>query len=689
MISFLPPSMTPPPEADDIDPVDAGYALDDAASRVAVRLDTPSPMRLRVLRVGPAGLWVAPPVRGGGPIGAVPLTLDAGAQRVTSLLGHFEPPSPFDAAGVTRVRLPEVSPDQARRILDVVVDLAAEGQLSRASGRAAVTEVVSEPGRVLSLARTLCAYECEGFARGADGTVTAVRGLAPSPGAALPLLWSYDGAVPAAPVTFVVGGLLSVFEMTVDRVEPQAGALATSAPDRIVRTRRRWWRRVGSDAPLVVAFRHPRWPELTVRIPMQDLSREGLGLRAAPRRDLLYPGLDLPSLEVVEGRLAGLRLRGQVRHVGLREEGSAGLRVAAGGEDEERWTEELDRRLYPRTRSRGTWIGHLWDLFTDAGYFALAGKSKAHFAHLRRSYANIVSRLELSPALGCQVVWPSPTGIEAALTALRAWEHTWFIAHLARRKTEAAEAPQGRALLRDVHLHTGELTQLDPSVRWVLAYVQVHQRWPRLPYFAFPQRFVDSGEACVLRFQPLQVGTDPTLRGVVPGVEVAAPTPVEVDALVRRVAETRPVMYAESLDFTPDRIGMTRLQATWRDAGLDRERKLRVARRDGLPVAMAVLEKASDAAHLYGLFDAMRIFPLGEAAPDADAFAALLEDGRTQFRAWGKGFYVYIQEHEDVGERARAGVTDMGAADLTVFSSRLVPDFLEYVWEVTSGNSGT
>lgn len=643
------------------------------------------PPRCRVVRLGPTGLWLIADGRADFQPGmSAPMSLHLGMERVGPLQGVVAEVRHEHPAEPPRVRLsfPEISCTQARDVLALVDRLAGHRALHSVEQRVAVTEDVRASERLTSIARALVRHGCDGFVRGADGRFAAVRGVSFEESSDLPLRWALDGPAPAPPLHFAVAGLMSLFEFEVAGAAVGGGELAVAVPARILRRRRREWRRATGHAPIPIAFRHPQWPEHVVRGELHDVSRGGLGVQATPVHDLLYPGLGIPAFQVADGELAGVTLQGHVRHVRMGSGAAAvtcGLSVQIAEEAaRERWNDEVERLLHPNTRSAGAWSGALWDLFRDAGYFDLSRKSQAHFNHLRRHHEHTLRRLEACPEIAVQVTWPDAVGVAGASTAVRAYTGTWFGFHMARRKGEV----QGRQLLRDVHLHIYEHAQALGDLRWMLSYIQANADWPRLAHVGFAREHLATGEGCVVGFHARQGACYQPAWPLPGGCEVAAPSADEIDALLAFVERERPFAYRDAFDLVPERVQMDALCQRWRAGGLSRARVLRVARRRGVPLAVGIFEMASEGIHLYGLLDVVRLYPLvagGEAG-----FPALIEAARGWFREHHKESFVYLEEYPcpDLGG---ANLTDLGRADTVLYATRLLPDAMEYVWEKTSG----
>jgi hypothetical protein len=203
-----------------------------------------------------------------------------------------------------------------------------------------------------------------------------------------------------------------------------------------------------------------------------------------------------------------------------------------------------------------------------------------------------------------------------------------------------------------------------------------------------PARYVESGQAAVVRFRAVEVACDAHAEadrtpdcGL--GYEVGVATEEETALLLQEIARTRPKAYVEALDFVPERFELTEICEDWSLAGLGRRRAALVARRNGKPVAAAVLESADEGTHLFRLLDLVRLFPLAPAGEDANA--ALLDAARVWFRSMDKTSFVAYLEHDTPMPEAFTSTTrDLGLADYVVLSADLLPELLEHVVEVTA-----
>lgn len=196
-------------------------------------------------------------------------------------------------------------------------------------------------------------------------------------------------------------------------------------------------------------------------------------------------------------------------------------------------------------------------------------------------------------------------------------------------------------------------------------------------------RFIDDTDrTCILRFQAMEGRCDAENPFTVLGYTIETATPDEVGQLLDVIAGARPLSYREAHDLVPERVCLTEMQHSWARVGMARRREIVVARRAGQAVAAGILELGEDGVHLFGLLDVVRTFAL--APGGAEAFGAILEAAREWYRAAGKQKFAYFVEHEDLAHAERAGMLDLGGADLLVIGSDLMSDQLEHIWEITA-----
>lgn len=503
--------------------------------------------------------------------------------------------------------------------------------------------------------------------------------------------------------TIDIVGYNSVFRFSVRGEPARSGEAVSPMPARIERIRQRLDRRSAAGVELTVSYVHPRWPHLPpIRGEVVDVSFSGVRIAARADEHRLAAGLKVP-LEIMDGDGEITRLRGEVRSVVAAEDASVqicGILVdAPSRDDERRWLRIVSRVLHATPDGGPVWREELWRLFESSGYFNLSGKSPEHFDAIKLPFLRMAKKAAEVPHLALNAACLSERGIEGNFSIMKIYEGTWMLHQLAKRPRGALNV-SSRQVLRDIYSRCFEHAQADPDTRWIIAYAEAGVAWSDRCHFEFARRHAQTGLVLSLPFRLMEIGTSAAGAPGAPQdaapaglnqVELAAPAgPIEVDfaspaeqsLLSRHVAETRPRAYAEALDLVPERLGLTALSAAWQRAGLERERALLVAREDGAPVALAVVELGEMGTNLFRLLDSVRLFCL---RPGGERALPLLVDAAcTWFRRRGRESIVWFCEQGDATLLGRRPIRDLGAGRLWVLAAELIPAFIEHFYQLTA-----
>ncbi|HYO55334.1 PilZ domain-containing protein [Archangium sp.] len=672
----------------------SGYSLHAEAPEKGINLilSQPSISCSRVTRLSPTVVWALPepgtelPPRER----TLQVLLDDNGRTIGPLRGEilWSDPRRYDAP--IGIQFVGVTLEQGRQILSVLDAAAREGRALPAVSPRPIEEALVEPERIRSILKSVCVMKHEGLLRQLGRTLRV--SLEYFDVASSRLHWRLEepGAHwGAAPYDIEVVGHNTAYRLRVPALETRGNRMVTPLPRRLWKVRHRSHRRVPAPAGLRARFHHPLWGELgTLEHEVVDLSFNGLGLRGTPE-DLVFPGLLLQPIEVWGESGEPLLLRGEVRHVGDKlQDGQRvfGLQVVPHTPlDEARWVQLVSQALCPSTRGGEELLEPLWELFVDSGYFHLAGKTTEHFEELRASFLDTSRRAAHLPRLFCQTVWPSERGVEATLSSVRAYRHTWLVHQLAKRPGKPAlEVPPGQ-ILRDLHVRTLEHVQSDPNFRWLVAYTESTVPLIARVHHAYAQEHAASGEALVMPVRLMHVNCDERSGLPASGFELGPARFEEKTRLVEEIARTRPACYVDALDLSRERLDLRDTAERWRAVGLERERQVLVARREGVAVAAIILELGPPGTNLFRLLDAARLFPLAIEGPDA--YVALLDEAREWYARRGRTAFVLLREDEDDGYTTTARLHDEPGTKpcLWLLSARMLPDFLEYVSEATVG----
>jgi hypothetical protein len=447
---------------------------------------------------------------------------------------------------------------------------------------------------------------------------------------------------------------------------------------------RRHGRRVAAPPTLRIAFQHPLLPALSFDARVLDLSSRGLYFRTQQLDHLLYPGLSVPQLSLFGEGVARGNYRGHIRSVRF-EDGDRSAVIGlslepAGEEDAVRLRVLVDPVLYPSTLGSAQ---DVWNVFETSGYLNLSGKAPADFDRLRANFSRVALAIERAPNVGALAHWPAQGKIQATLSHLKMYQHSWLLCQVSKLKGEGADA-SGRHGLRDMYLRIYESAHADADTRFLLVYVQDEApRWSRELHVELPRRYVQKGEACLVPFRALEVNVQ--ARGV---AEVREDMRVEVAQgaaaadVARDLAKLRPAQYLQALDLCEARMDLAAARARWSAAGLERERQVFVAYEDGERLGAAVLETAAEGAHLYGLLDCLRMYPLRTGGERS--FRALLSAAHAWFAARGRQQFTYLEEYPNTLPLAELGFRDLGGATFSILAVERTPELLQRAAELAS-----
>ncbi|QRK04622.1 hypothetical protein JQX13_30770 [Archangium violaceum] len=622
-------------------------------------------------------------------------TLRIGLEVGGTVLGPFSGEARWSGAGVTggalAIQLVDISREQGGQILSLLEDALRQGSAAPVASPLPVQEEISSGERIQSILTAISAMANKGVLRRPGQLVRvslervdAEQGL---------LYWRCaepDSGWGESPYELELVGYNSAYRMRLESPVARGEWLVTPLPERLRRVRHRWHRRLPAPAGLRACFEHPLWKELGRRErEVVDFSFSGLGL-LVDAEDLVFPGLFLPlELETADGER--ISLSGEVRYVSFASrEGRrvCGLEVRPSTErDEVPWMRFVSQSLCPSTRTSETLLEPLWDLYAASGYFNLAGKTAEHFAEIRRDFIDLGLRAGKLPQLFCQTVWPSERGVEASLSSLKAYRHSWLVHQLGRRPGKSANAPAVPGqILRDTYLRTLEHSQGDSEFRWMMAYVESTVPWIHRTHLRFAQRMQSSGQSLVMDLRMMDVECNEPSGLPVGDLDIGPASMGEKDLLAREIARTRPACYVEAQDFTRDRLEMGGVSQLWQGAGLERERRILVARRQGLPLAALVLELGHPGTNLFRLLDSARLFPLSPRG--REAYVALLDEARRWFTSRGRSAFVYLCEDDGAYAHAARLHDDPSAQPcLWIIPASHIPDFLEHIQEQSLGRS--
>jgi hypothetical protein len=675
---------------------DSGYSLKGSGpTAITCAVGRPDAVLGEVTRLSPTVVWVTPrqPLMDMADARTFPVYLACSGVTIGPLNGAYIRTDSDAANGPVGLQLVGVTLEQGRGILAFLSDALRVGVAEPAASALPVQDTIRDAERIRSIFVAICASGNKGVLR-RQGRPVVRMVLERFHGATGQLEWRTeepDLDWGSAPYDIDVIGYNSAYRMRAEAGEAQGDRLFTALPTELFRIRHRWHRRVAAPEGVHARFHHPLWRELgLVRREVVDLSFSGLCLRCKPQ-DLLFPGLLPPLIELELGEGQRVSVRGEIRFVSsVREDGTVlcGLSVLPYSSDEARWVRFVSQTMCPATRTSEGLVDELWDLFNRSGFFSLGGSTPAEFDELKQNFASLAKKAAEVPQLFCNAVWPSERGIEATLSFTKPYRNAWLGHQVAKRPGKPpAGVQEAGAIMRDIYLRTFEHPQSDPDFHWVVAYVEALNPWINKAHVKYAQRQMElgSGLAYTRKIQKMKAYSH-ELSGRDHGFDVGPATPGELSLLAATISHQFPECYTEALDLTRDRLDLGPVTQKWKSFGMERERNVLVARRHGIPYAAAIVELGQLGANLFRLLDNTRMFSLLGEGPRA--YAALMDAARRWYAARNRPSFLYLREDEGGDYVQECGLHDGPDPYLWIISSKLVPDFLEHISELTIGRRG-
>ncbi len=671
---------------------DSGYSLHGTgADAITCAVGTPEGVIGVVTRLSPTVVWVMPQGKVEHPEHrTLPVYLSGCGVTLGPIHGAFIRTDAETAGAPVGLQLVSVSLDQGRQILSLLADALKRGVAEPAASALPVQDTIDEAERIRAILMAISTGGNKGVLRRMGRTIRVVlQRLSPE---SRQLEWhAEDPDVDwgEAPYDIDVIGHNSAHRMKLEAGTTDGNRLITRMPDVLFRIRHRWHRRITAPEGVSVTFHHPLWRELgEMERSVVDLSFSGLCIRCRPE-DLLFPGLLPPLLEIHTSDGQAISLRGEIRYVtSVRADGTVlcGLSVAPYSSDEARWVRYISQTANPNTCTTDQQLEGLWDVFTLSGFFSLAGKGSEAFDQLKQDFAHMAKRAVEIPQLFCQAVWPSERGPEATLSSMKSYQHTWLIHQVAKRPGKpAVKGLEPGRIMHDLYVRCFEHPQSDADFRWFVAYAEGLNPWISRAHVRYAERYMalNPDLAYSRQVHMMDVYTSEMTGRLHEGISIGPATSAELTLLTTHIARSRPGCYVEALDFSRERIEMRAVHNQWSGFGLEREREILVARRNGVAVAAAVLEMGQQGINLYSLLDMARLFPLSDAGPST--YVALVDAARRWYAARHRRSFHFLCEDEGGQYVQEAGIHKGPDPYLWIISAKLIPDYLEHISEVSIG----
>ena len=425
-------------------------------------------------------------------------------------------------------------------------------------------------------------------------------------------------------------------------------SLRFALPNRLAVWRNRVGGRVRSlPAGLEVTFESP-FTKVAKSRPVVDLSAKGLAFTGTSEDGLLV-GMLLPSL-IVRLPSGSVHARGVIRNVRSNGDGLlVGVEFISMPDASTRVLEMfVDSNLHPQVRPAAIAdMQKLWPVYEQAGLFgrshAALSRTTATFEPIRRT---LLSRAR---ELVVHMVGEGDDTIYGSAEMLRTYTSTWSLQHICLRESaKHLTADQLVAPLIEAALRRKELSHVHAILDPEKSRVSLSKL-----------RGIPPDEAGVFWSEKRLVGEPARVGGRSDDVQGAATG--DIDWIMERAGELLRPLERTAFDVSTAELRLPRIQRTYSNLGLSRQRFVRMAFSVGGPLGFSLVEVATPGISFPGFVDLVRLYPTRrEPSARADALLALADDAIRLQRENGIERTQFLLDPKDAAVLEQAGYAALG-----------------------------
>jgi hypothetical protein len=398
----------------------------------------------------------------------------------------------------------------------------------------------------------------------------------------------------------------------------QSLPLRIRLPVTIVETQQRSAVRCRPAAALEVQVWSPL-SDAPMRRPLFDLATSGLSFDVDPESDLVPPGLRLYRLELVVGG-ERLRLSGRVRNL-VRVPGGYRCGVALDPLDDGAHrgvTDAIVRERFPMLEdARAVDFDELWSFFRDTGFVDPVKEAilAPVLSQVRTTFAALRSQ---SSRVARSIIVREEGQIVGHVAGLRAYRRTWMLHHLAAVAGKQAGGLVSQAVMEYL-VHDAEFEHVR---MWFLA----GSRFPVRAFGGFARKVADPQLSDLRRWNHFVVPVERRFDSQPLGFTVREAEDAELALVERHLLSRERPLLVRAEDLTRGGLRLDEIDALFRSEGLQRLRRILVARREGVVLGFALLELSSCGLNLSDATSSFRLFVLPDGEPERGPLLRALLD---------------------------------------------------------------
>jgi L-amino acid N-acyltransferase YncA len=264
-------------------------------------------------------------------------------------------------------------------------------------------------------------------------------------------------------------------------------------------------------------------------------------------------------------------------------------------------------------------------------------------------------------------------GILAHVSAVRAYQRTWILQHLAALPGERATIGRGRIMNLAIIQYLEQL----PDIEWAKIWFRPQSPWPARVFGRFARRVEDPRRSCLRTYTYMTAGPGDLPDSPGPAtLTIRAAAADDLAAVEAYFVRHGSAVLQAADDLTRDALTLEPVRAAYAELDLDRRREVLVAERRGRLVGFALLEMSSKGLNFSELTNTFRIF--AEHA-DPEVSTELARAARARYASSGRSHCFGLAAEGEVAAFEAAGFTGSRQYACWTWHRSLYLDFCEHV----------
>lgn len=441
---------------------------------------------------------------------------------------------------------------------------------------------------------------------------------------------------------------------------------------RVAKRRRAVRFRPRREQPVYVSIASPFVQRSNSR-PVLDLTTQGLSFSIQDVSDIFPVGTVLPSFTLQFPDNSELQCKGRVRSIsqvngtlrcGIEIETSSTLA-------QDRLADAIVHAGQPDIRDvRSAPLHELWAFLESSGFIYPEKRRALEMDAVRSTMA----RLTAQPNdVFKGTLFVRGTAIHAHVSAIRLYERTWMLQHLAARSF----GKQRISFARLINLALLEYLEQKSDIEWIRVTYRPENRAPARLFGALASR-VSCPELSRVCIMNCMRSSNPGSDGQLPTeVVVGAPSPDDIAFIESYMLTHRDIFAPQQEDLSGSELHFHSISERYRKIGLERRREILVVSHHGRFAGFALLEISSPGLNLSEVTNAFRIFLLDGC--EHDVAEALIRAARRRYLNLGRPHVVALVDDSVVSTFESLGFEHFKRYALWTWHRSLYRQFHDYL----------